>query len=87
MAQLQTMEFKQAFEEFDKVTKLAAGVILTKNIAKGTTDPRVELILQVFTQILIKFHFQNIEQVSISKSQPNMNISTEVKLKYIDQTL
>ena len=29
MAQLQTMEFKQAFEEFDKVTKLA-GVILTK---------------------------------------------------------
>ena len=43
MAQLQTMEFKQAFEEFDKVTKLAAGVILTKNIAKGTTDPRVEL--------------------------------------------
>ena len=29
MAQLQTMEFKQAFEEFDKVTKLAA-VILTK---------------------------------------------------------
>ena len=29
MAQLQTMEFKQAFEEFDKVTKLAAGVILT----------------------------------------------------------
>ena len=30
MAQLQTMEFKQAFEEFDKVTKLAARVILTK---------------------------------------------------------
>ena len=29
MAQLQTMEFKQAFEEFDKVTKLA-GVVLTK---------------------------------------------------------
>ena len=29
MAQLQTMEFKQAFEEFDKVTKSAA-VILTK---------------------------------------------------------
>ena len=32
MAQLQTMEFKQAFEEFDKVTKLT-GVILTKKTA------------------------------------------------------
>ena len=32
-----------------------------KNIAKGTTDPRVEFILQVLTQILIKFHLQNLE--------------------------
>ena len=57
-----------------------------KNIAKGTMDPRVEFILQVFTQILIKFHLQNLKQVPISKSQPNMNILTEVKLKDIDQT-
>ena len=58
-----------------------------RNIAKGTTDPRVEFILQVLTQILIKFHLlQNLEQVSTSKSQPNLNISTKVKLKNIDQT-
>ena len=38
------------------------------------------------TQILIKFHLQNLEQVSTSKSQPNMNISTKVKLQNIDQT-
>ena len=52
----------------------------------NTTDPRVEFILQVLTQILIKLHLQNLEQVSTSKSQPNMNISTKVKLQNIDQT-
>ena len=31
-----------------------------KNIAKGITDPRVEFISQVLRQILIKFHFQNL---------------------------
>ena len=60
------------------------------NIAKGTTDPRVEFCFpkfkQVQTQILIKFHPQNLEQVSTSKSQPNMNIWTKVKLQNIDQT-
>ena len=116
------------------------------NIAKGTTDPRVEFCLpkllilvisQGQTQSLIKFHLQNIDQaptsksrhqqtsvsrlnlkfkiltkpgfristkiqfhylyqtssesqvsytVSTSKSQPNMNISTKVKLQNIDQT-
>ena len=43
------------------------------NIAKGTTDPRVEFISQVQTQILIKFHFQNLDQASTSKSQPNIH--------------
>ena len=57
-----------------------------ENIAKGTTDPRVEFILQVLTQILIKFHLQSLEQVSFSKSQPNLNISSKVKLQNIDQT-
>ena len=37
-----------------------------QNIAKGTTDPRVEFISQVQTQILIKFHLQNLNQASIS---------------------
>ena len=60
--------------------------VTAKNIAKGTTDPRVEFILQVLAQILIIFHLQNLEQVSTSKSQPNMNISTKVKLQNIDKT-
>ena len=42
--------------------------ILTLNIAKGTTDPRVEFISQLQTQILIKFHLQNLDQASTSKS-------------------
>ena len=45
-----------------------------KNIAKGTTDPRVEFLSQVQTQILIKFHLQNLDQASSSKSQPNISI-------------
>ena len=60
--------------------------LVVLNIAKGTTDARVEFISQVFTQILIKFQLQNLEQVSTSISQPNMNISTKVKLQNIDQT-
>ena len=33
----------------------------TINIATGTTDPRVEFISQVQSQILIKFHVQNLD--------------------------
>ena len=57
-----------------------------QNIAKGTTDPRVEFISQVQTQILIKFHLQNLDQTSTSKSQPNINLSIKLKLQNLDQT-
>ena len=63
---------------------VCGGVCLSSviaNIAKGTTDPRVEFCLpksQVLTQILIKF--QN------SKSQPNISISTKLWLQNPDQT-
>ena len=56
------------------------------NIAKGTTDPRVEFISQVQTQILIKFHLQNLDQASTSKSQPNISLSIELKLQNLYQT-
>ena len=39
-----------------------------ENIAKDTTDARVEQNKQVQTQILIKFHLQNLDQASTSKS-------------------
>ena len=55
------------------------------NIAKGTTDPRVEFISQVQTQILIKFHLQNLDQASTSKSQPNISLSIKLKLQNLDQ--
>ena len=46
------------------------------NIAKGTTDPRVEFISQVLTQIF-KFQFQILNYKTLtSKSQPNISIST-----------
>ena len=40
------------------------------NIAKGTTDPRVEFILQTW----IKFQVQNLDKVVSSKSQPNISM-------------
>ena len=49
------------------------------NIAKGTTDPRVEFISQVITQILIK-QIQNFVSASTSKSQQNISISTKLKI-------
>ena len=59
---------------------------LYKNIAKGTTDPRVEFISQVQTQILTKFHLQNLDQASTSKSQRNISLSTKLKLQNLGQT-
>ena len=56
------------------------------NIAKGTTDPKVEFLSQVQTQILIKFHLQNLDQASSSKSQPNISLSIKLELQNLDQT-
>ena len=56
------------------------------NIAKGTTDPRVEFISQVQTQILIKFHLQNLDQASTSTFQSNISLSIKLKLQNLDQT-
>ena len=56
------------------------------NIAKGTTDPRIEFISQVQTKILIKLHLQNLDQASTSKSQPNISLSIKLKLQNLDQT-
>ena len=60
--------------------------IKEENIAKGTTDPRVKFISQVQTQILIKFHLQNLNYASTSKSQPNISLSIKLKLQNLDQT-
>ena len=60
--------------------------IYYKNISKGTTDPRVEFISQVQTQTLIKFHLQNLDQASTSKSQPNISLSIKLKLQNLVQT-
>ena len=57
-----------------------------KNIAKGTTDPRVKFITQVQTKILIKFHLQNLDQASTSKSQPNISLFIKRKLQNLNQT-
>ena len=51
-------------------------VLGDRNIAKGTTDPRVEFLSQVQKQILIKFHLQNIHQASTSKTQQDISIWT-----------
>ena len=46
------------------IVTLTVAVLLVKNIAKGTTDPRVEFISQdhstQFTDILNKLQFQNL---------------------------
>ena len=63
--------------------------LLTKNIAKGTTDPRVEFCLPKYlvqvisqdkAQILIKFDLRNLDQAS------NYSISTKLKFQNLVQT-
>ena len=62
-----------------------------KNIAKGTTDPRIEFCLpkllilvisQGQTQNLIKFHLQNIDQAPTSKSQHQQTSVSRLNLKF-----
>ena len=50
---------------------------LKENIAKGTTDPRVEFCLPKFKQVLteIKYHLQNLNQAL------NISISTKGSTK------
>ena len=49
-----------------------------KNIAKDTTDPRVEFISQDHSsQILSILQFQNLNNAFTSKSQPNISILTK----------
>ena len=95
------------FEHLNKQKQLCVGFFedlinnfwfqssLLSNIAKGTTDPRIEFILPklllevilwVLAQSLLKFHLQNLDQETTSKSQPNVNISTKHKLLNLDQT-
>ena len=66
------------------------------NIAKGTTDPRVEfwlpkwlpsVISQDLKQILIRFHLQNLDEATTSKPQPKISILTRLKLQNLDQTV
>ena len=60
--------------------------IIEIDIAKGTTDPRVEFISQGQIQILIKFYLKNLDQASTSKSQPNISLSIKLELQNLDQT-
>ena len=71
------MYTKKNFSIKDVFRPALADTASFKNIGKGTTDPRVEFILQNLTQILIKLHIQNLEQVTFSKFQPNMKISKQ----------
>ena len=57
-----------------------------RNIAKGTTDLRVEFLLEVHSSQytnLIELQFQNINKALTSKSQPNISISTKSKVKIL----
>ena len=45
--------------------------------AIGATTDELYVPAQVFTQISIKFHLQNLDQALTSKSQPNISILTK----------
>ena len=67
----------------------------SSNIAKGTTDPRVEFISQVQTRILIKFHPKNLDFKISTKHRPlhktcsnicSFRISTKIQLHDLYKT-
>ena len=72
----------------------------SENIAKATTDPRLECSYQSnffrsYYKVLIKFHLLNLDQASTSKSQTNISIKiltkvqlcTELTLQNLNQSL
>ena len=61
---------------FDNVENIRIEKSYILNIAKGTTDPRVEFIWTSSYTNLDKFQFQNLDYALTSKSQPNISIST-----------
>ena len=50
-----------------------------KNIAKGTTDPRVKFISQVHIS-----QFINLDQITISKSRLSINFKISTKHQHLD---
>ena len=52
---------------------------LYKNIAKGTTDPRVEFILQDHSS-----QFTNLEHITITESQLSINFKISTKHQHLD---
>ena len=75
--------FTDSFKDSDPLS-VSGLKIINKHCA--TTDPRVEFLPLVQTQILIKFHLQNFDQASSSKSQPNISLSIKLDLQNLDQT-
>ena len=67
---------------------------MSSNIAKGTTDPRVEFNLPKFkqaqTQILIKFRLQNLDMHQLQNlnltSAPRLNLQIKILTKIQLQT-
>ena len=58
-------------------------LILLRNIAKGTTDPRVEFMSQVITQILIK-QFQNFHlSINLQTIMTKLKLELLAKPNYI----
>ena len=56
-----------------------SSVMLRKNIAKGTTDPRVEFILQDHSS-----RFTNLEHITVSESQLSFNFKISTKHQHLD---
>ena len=52
---------------------------IKKNIAKGTTDPRVEFISQDHSS-----QFKNLEHISISEYQLSIKIKISTRHKHLD---
>ena len=52
--------------------------MLEIDIAKGTTDPRVEFTTQFLTHILIKFHLQNFNQTSATVTTSSFELSSSL---------
>ena len=61
------------------IVTLTVAVLLVKNIAKGTTDPRVEFISQDHSS-----QFTNLKHITISESGLSINFKISTKHQYLD---
>ena len=75
-----------AAHNINNITKTLPKAQRTQGLSSAYQSYLFRSYHKMNTQILIKFYLRNLDQASNSKSQPNISISTKLKIQNLVQT-